>query len=330
MKKKNRKGRREFLFDDLIALSTSEINSSRTQLKEKLAKKEDEHEQFQRERKELVEFVKKVRGVLMGPRNPEISELVSRLKIAQTSRDKAKKLRADFDKRVPPSPDDIVQSLKQRHKPLWTISNRIQEIPSLKEEIDLFETYFEYQAMYEVAVKSDEQQQILLDAYKEIKNTMKAIKKFDLKDIDDNEFSKIQEKYPEENIGWESVDSSSKKISEIDDWCQNWIKEKRTLYKEVQRLEAYLRIRGKEAEKESLKIKSEEIREKAETGGTLSLDDLSALISTGEIGKITESNQDTEKNDKQKRNKKTRNRRSNAKRGKPRSTKRTHKEDGNE
>ena len=329
MKKKNRKGRREFLFDDLIALSTSEINSSRTQLKEKLAKKEDEHEQFQRERKELVEFVKKVRGVLMGPRNPEISELVSRLKIAQTSRDKAKKLRADFDKRVPPSPDDIVQSLKQRHKPLWTISNRIQEIPSLKEEIDLFETYFEYQAMYEVAVKSDEQQQILLDAYKEIKNTMKAIKKFDLKDIDDNEFSKIQEKYPEKNIGWESVDSSSKKISEIDDWCQNWIKEKRTLYKEVQRLEAYLRIRGKEAEKESLKIKSEEIREKAETGGTLSLDDLSALISTGEIGKITESNQDTEKNDKQKRNKKTRNRRSNAKRGKPRSTKRTHKEDGN-
>ena len=330
MKKKNRKGRREFLFDDLMSLSTSEINSSRTQLKEKLAKKEDEHEQFQRERKELVEFVKKVRGVLMGPRNPEISELVSRLKIAQTSRDKAKKLRADFDKRVPPSPDDIVQSLKQRHKPLWTISNRIQEIPSLKEEIDLFETYFEYQAMYEVAVKSDEQQQILLDAYKEIKNTMKAIKKFDLKDIDDNEFSKIQEKYPEKNIGWESVDSSSKKISEIDDWCQNWIKEKRTLYKEVQRLEAYLRIRGKEAEKESLKIKSEEIREKAETGGTLSLDDLSALISTGEIGKITESNQDTEKNDKHKRNKKTRNRRSNAKRGKPRSTKRTHKEDGNE
>ena len=330
MRKKNRKGRREFLFDDLIALSTGEINSSRTQIKEKLAKKEDEHEQFQRERKELVEFVKKVRGVLMGPRNPEISELVSRLKIAQTSRDKAKKLRADFDKRVPPSPDDIVQSLKQRHKPLWTISNRIQEIPSLKEEIDLFETYFEYQAMYEVAVKSDEQQQILLDAYKEIKNTMKAIKKFDLKDIDDNEFSKIQEKYPEKNIGWESVDSSSKKISEIDDWCQNWIKEKRTLYKEVQRLEAYLRIRGKEAEKESLKIKSEEIREKAETGGTLSLDDLSALISTGEIGKITESNQDTEKNDKQKRNKKTRNRRSNAKRGKPRSTKRTHKEDGNE
>ena len=330
MKKKNRKGRREFLFDDLMSLSTSEINSSRTQLKEKLAKKEDEHEQFQRERKELVEFVKKVRGVLMGPRNPEISELVSRLKIAQTSRDKAKKMRADFDKRVPPSPDDIVQSLKQRHKPLWTISNRIQEIPSLKEEIDLFETYFEYQAMYEVAVKSDEQQQILLDAYKEIKNTMKAIKKFDLKDIDDNEFSKIQEKYPEKNIGWESVDSSSKKISEIDDWCQNWIKEKRTLYKEVQRLEAYLRIRGKEAEKESLKIKSEEIREKAETGGTLSLDDLSALISTGEIGKITESNQDTEKNGKQKRNKKTRNRRSNAKRGKPRSTKRTHKEDGNE
>ena len=80
----------------------------------------------------------------MGPRNPEISELVSRLKIAQNNRDNAKKLRADFDKRVPPSPKDIIESLKQRHKPLWTISNRIQEIPTLKEEIDLFESYFEY------------------------------------------------------------------------------------------------------------------------------------------------------------------------------------------
>ena len=329
MKKKNRKGKREFLFDDLVVLSTNEINSSRTQLKQTLSKKEEEHEQFQRERKELVEFVKKVRGVLMGPRNPEISELVSRLKIAQISRDNAKKLRVDYDKKVPPSPEDIIQSLKQRHKPLWTISNRIQEIPSLKEEIDLFESYFEYQAMYQIAIKSDEQQQILLEAYKEIKNTMKAIRKFDLEDIDDNEFSKIQEKYPNKKIGWESVDYASKKISEIDEWCQNWIKEKRTLYKEIQRLEAYLRIRGKEAEKESLKIKSEEIREKAETGGTLSLDDLSALISTGEIGKITEKNQEIEKNDNLKRNKKSRKKRSNAKRGKPRSTKKMEKEDGN-
>ena len=242
MKKKNRKGKREFLFDDLVVLPTNEINSSRTQLKQTLSKKEEEHEQFQRERKELVEFVKKVRGVLMGPRNPEISELVSRLKKAQISRDNAKKLRADYDKKVPPSPEDIIQSLKQRHKPLWTISNRIQEIPSLKEEIDLFESYFEYQAMYQIAIKSDEQQQILLEAYKEIKNTMKAIRKFDLEDIDDNEFSKIQEKYPNKKIGWESVDYASKKISEIGEWCQNWIKEKRTLYKEIQRLEAYLRI----------------------------------------------------------------------------------------
>ena len=229
MKKKNRKGKREFLFDDLVVLPSNEIKSSRNQIKQTLSKKEEEHEQFQRERKELVEFVKKVRGVLMGPRNPEISELVSRLKKAQISRDNAKKLRADYDKKVPPSPEDIIQSLKQRHKPLWTISNRIQEIPSLKEEIDLFESYFEYQAMYQIAIKSDEQQQILLEAYKEIKNTMKAIRKFDLEDIDDNEFSKIQEKYPNKKIGWESVDYASKKISEIDDWCQNWIKEKRTL-----------------------------------------------------------------------------------------------------
>ena len=38
MKKKNRKGKREFLFDDLVVLPTNEINSSRTQIKQTLSK----------------------------------------------------------------------------------------------------------------------------------------------------------------------------------------------------------------------------------------------------------------------------------------------------
>ena len=118
MKNKNRKGRREFLFDDLTELPTQQIISTVNQIKAKLSKKEGEHDQFQHERKALVEFVKKVRGVLMGPRNPEISKLVSRLKRAQTNRDKAKKLSVEYDKRVPPSPEDIIESLKQRHKQL--------------------------------------------------------------------------------------------------------------------------------------------------------------------------------------------------------------------
>ena len=74
------------------------------------------------------------------------------------------------------------------------------------------------------------QQQILLDAYKEIKNTMKSIRKLDLQDVDDNRtFSKIQEKYPDKNIGWARVDSLIKIISEMGDWCEKWKKEKERL-----------------------------------------------------------------------------------------------------
>ena len=55
-----------------------------------------------------------------------------------------------------------------------------------------------------------------------------------------------------------------KKIIEIDDWCQNWIK--RTLYKEVQRLEAYLKL--EEKAKKECKTKSEEVMRKRRLGNT--------------------------------------------------------------
>ncbi len=326
MKKGNRKGRKDFLFDDLVTLHSDEIKKLHSELKEKLSRKEKEHDKFQLERKDLVEYVRRVRGVLMAPRNPEIRDLVAKLKIAKKNRDSSGKLRAELDSRVPPSPNDIIKSLKDRHKPLWTISNRIQEIPNLKEEIDLFESYFEYQAMYEIAVKSDEQEQIWRQSLKDIKTIMKEIKKFELDDVNSNHFTELQNKYPNEKIGWKSVDKSSKRISEIEDWSQSWREEKRRVHKEIQRLEAYLRIKGKRAKLESLKLKSEEIREKAETGATLSLDDLSALISTGDIGKITEKKNESVRKDK----KKSKKRRSAPIRGGARTKKRTRNENEND
>ena len=282
--------RRDFLFDDLVNLSPDEIENMHFRLKKNFATKEGIREEKQAERKQLLDFVRDLRNLLLSPsRNPEISELISKLQIAQSNKNAAEKLRDDFNLRVPPKQNQIIKSLKDRHKLLWTISNKMIEIPSLEEEIELFESFFEYQAMYEVKIQATEQEEIWRESSKQIKKIFDTIKKFGLQDIDETKFSELKEQYSNQNIvGWETVEIASNQIAELEKWSEEWRRDKRSEHKEIQRIEAFLRIIEEEKKEESLKIKSEEIREKAETGGTLSLDDLSALISTGDISKISE------------------------------------------
>jgi len=317
--KTGRRKERDFLYDDLIDLSTDEIYAIHAEIKEKIAAKVKEHDKIQQERKELEDFIKEVRSILMSPRSPEINDLISRLNIARINRENAEKLRNELDTRVPPSPSDIIESLKQRHKLLWTISNRIQENPTLDEEIELFESYFEYQAMYEVAIQSDEQQKIWTQSINEKNSVMKELRKHDLKNIDNQKINQLRDKYPHKVIGWKSVEESSKQIIVLDNWSQRWKVERRSLVMEIMRLESFLSIEGRKEKKKNLKIKSGEVLEKAETGESLTLDDLSALISTGDIGKITKKKQNN--TNREKRNKKSKKRRSKTKRGHTRSKK---------
>jgi len=329
--KKGRKKQRDFLYDDLIDLSTDEIYAIHGEIKDKIAAKVKEHDKIQQERNELVEFNEDVRSILMSPRSPEINELISRLNIARINRENAEKRRNELDLRVPPSPNDIIESLKQRHKLLWGANlNRLQENPTLDEEIDLFESYFEYQAMYEVAIQSDEQQKIWIQSINEKNSVMKELRIHDLKDIDNQKISQLKDKYPNKVIGWKSVEESSKRIMELEQRSQSWRNERRSLVMEMMRIESFLSIEGKKTKKKNLKIKSGEVLEKAETGESLTLDDLSALISTGDIGKITKNKQNKTGRETKNGNKKSKRRRSKTKRGNTRSKNRTREEDGND
>ncbi|MBA45380.1 MAG: hypothetical protein CMB31_02180 [Euryarchaeota archaeon] len=325
-----RGGRRDFLFDDLVNLSPIDIENIHLKLKKNFATKEAIREEKQAERKQLLDFVKELRNLLLAPsRGPEISELISKLQIEQSNKNAAEKLRDEINERVPPKQNQIIKSLKDRHKLLWTISNKMIEIPSLEEEIELFESFFEYQAMYEVKIQATEQEEIWREASKQIKKIFDAIKKFELEGIDETKLLQLKEQFPEQNIiGWETVEIASNQIAELEKWSEEWRRDKRSEHKEIQRIEAFLRITEEEKRKESLKIKSEEIREKVETGGTLSLDDLSALISTGEISKISEPK--IKNTAKDKTNKKVKKQKSSTKRGALRSKKESSKHGGND
>ena len=136
--KKSKK--RTYLFDDLEGKSKQEIIEIRSDTKDALQTANLQRVELQKERNQLVEIVQEMRKTFKG-RSKERGELLARLKKAQSERNHAQKNRDDADERVPPSPDDIESSLKQRHKPLSTIMNDLREMPTLKREIALFESF---------------------------------------------------------------------------------------------------------------------------------------------------------------------------------------------
>ncbi len=321
------KHKKTFLFDDLEGKSKHIIIEMRSDTKDALQTAGEQRVNLQKERSQLVEIVKEMRGAFKG-RSKERGELLRRLKKAQAERNEAQKQRDDADERVPPSPDDIESSLKQRHKPLSTMMNDLREMPNLRQEISLLESFFEYQAMYEIAKFSNEQHQKMKNAIKEIKTVMQEFKKLDEKTEEEN--AKIESKSEETDteisgIGWNEIERISSRINEIDKKRKKIKQEIGTLTNELHRLEAFMRMEN-DAAKAKL-INPEEIREKAVTGGTLSLQDLSTLISTGGIESLSEKPKGDGGDSTSKEQKKKTRRRSSAQRGKARASTLTPKEE---
>ncbi len=325
-KAKKTKGR-TYLFDDLEGKSKQEIIEVRSDTKDALQTASGQRSELQKERDQLVEIVQEMRKTFKG-RSKERETLLERLKTAQTERNHAQKKRDDADERVPPSPDDIENSLKQRHKPLSTIMNDLREMPSLKREIFLFESFFEYQEMHKIAIFSNVEHKKMIAAMNEIKSIMQDFKILDKKTEEEN--AKLELKLEEGNTGankiaWSEIKQISSRINEIDEKRKKIKQEIGTLTSELHRIEAFQRMQGDAARR--IELNPEEIRDKAASGGTLSLQDLSTLISSGGLETLNEREKDGNTGlNKTDRKKKTR-RRSNARRGKARTSTLTPKEE---
>ena len=327
----NRRGeyqkKKTLLFDDLEGKSNHILIEMCSNTKDAMKTAVVQRTNLQKERGQLIEIVKEMRSAFTGI-SEERNELLRRIKKAQDERKEARKKRDSADERVPPSPDDIEFSLKQRHKPLSTMMNDLKEMPNLRQEISLLESFFEYQAMYEIAKFSNEQHQVMKTAIKEIKAVMLEFKKLDKKT--EEEKAKIESKSEDNDteitgIGWKEVERISARIKEIDDKRKKIKQEIGALTNELQRLEAFMRME-EEAAKAKL-INPEEIREKAVSGGTLSLQDLSTLISTGGIESLSKKPNQSGGDSKPLEDRKKTRRRSSARRGKARASTLTPKEE---
>lgn len=311
--------KRSDLFNDLENLPLHRIEEMLREVQSDIRSTEAQSESLRNERRQLIEIVTSLRESLKkgSEDSEEKRALRKQLSTFQNQRHQEQKFRDEANQRVPPVLDQIIDSLKHRHRLLTTMMNDLNEMPTLEDEIRLFQGFLEYQAMYEVKTQAMEAHKRMIAAIEGIRSIMKQFKEIDTKGEERKKH--VAESTPrieEEDVGWPEVRRISSRIEEIDRMHRECRSDRGKLMRERGRLQAFLKIResGRGAER----IDPDEVKEKAASGGTLSISDLDALLSSGglsEIGKVEV--KDSSQDEKRKRK---RNRRSGASRSRPRET----------
>ena len=311
--------KRSKLFKDLEGLALHQIEEMLRAVQSDIKSTESESESLRNERRQLIEIVTSLRESLKkgNEDSEEKRTLRKQLSTFQNQRQEAQNFRDEANRRVPPVLDQIIDSLKHRHRLLTTMMNDLNEMPSLENEIQLFQGFLEYQAMYEVKTQSMEAHKRMIAAIEGIRSVMQQFKKIDEKGKERKK--NVAESTPrveEEDIGWPEVRRISSRIEEIDRMHRECRSDRGKLIRERGRLQAFLKIR--ESNRGGERINPDEVKEKAASGGTLSISDLDTLLASGglsEIGKVEVKEASTDGKRKRKRN-----RRSGASRSKPRKT----------
>ena len=307
------------LFKDLENLSLHQIEEMLRDVQSDIRSTEDQSESLRNERRQLIEIVTSLRESLKkgSEDSEEKRKLRKQLSIFQNERHEAQKFRDDANQRVPPILDQIIDSLKHRHRLLTTIMNDLNQMPTLEDEIQIFQSFLEYQAMYEVKVQSMEAHKRMITAIEGIRSVMKQFKEIDEKGKERKK--NVAESRPtieEDDVSWPEVRRISSRIDDIDRMHRECRSDRGKLIRERGRLQAFLKIREGTSVVDS--IDPEDVKEKAASGGTLSISDLDALLSSGglsEIGKVEVKEGKTDGKRKRKRN-----RRSGAAQSRPRET----------
>jgi len=311
--------KRPDLFKDLEPLATYQIEEMLQEVMSDITSTESQSESLNSERQQLIEIVTSLRESLKkGSENSkERFELRKQLSTLQNQRHEALKLRDEINRRVPPLLEQIIDSLKHRHRRLTTMMNDLNELPNLEDEIQLFQSFLEYQAMYEVKIQSMEAHKRMISAIEGIRSIMEQFKQMDEKwektKKNDAETKPLIE---QEKVGWPEVRRISTRIEEIDTMRRECRSDRGKLIRERGRLQAFLKIRESNSSRDH--IDTEEVKEKAASGGTLSISDLDTLLASGslsEIGKVEQKESSTDGKRKRKRN-----RRTGASRSRPRET----------
>ena len=277
------------LWDDLDEMDHTDIEDLKQENKRLLATIEDELGRLRIERKEQVEIVKLLRSaigkveVADSGRRSLLREFHRKRKSAQ----KEKEERDSINKCIPPPTDILFEWLSITHSRLTTIDNDLTAVPMLKRELDAFSRFFELQS----AIERKRVAESAHSRYASYVSEMRKITgKLDQYRADKRSVTEITDDLgiEDRNISRKEIRGISNRISDIDSRVDILIGERKSTRKELGRVEAYSRV----SQGSRGPVKIADIKEIARSGGSLSTEEMGALLKMGGLSSLGKKSND--------------------------------------
>ncbi len=274
------------MWGDLDGLDAGEITRIIKEKKILLSTIDGQIRDLQSERKEQVHIVKALRSAVVGFENSDsgrkslLAEFHSSRKGAQQQRAK----RDAINESIPPPSKILEEWLSDTFDSLTRIENDLTSVPMLNPELTAFSRFFEIQA----SIKRKREAEKAHSKYiKKVGEMRKISSKLDQnKEVSNKVVSELKEnvEIEEDKVSRKEIRRISKRISSIDNKIESIKENVKSERKELKRLEKFSRISSGRGDFSSI----DDIRGIAAKGGSLSTDELGALLESGGLSSISE------------------------------------------
>jgi len=298
----------EDLFHDLRKSSADEVASRLEKLRTELEGVEKQIQELVEERQNSKELLELLRGGLQETRNvrSDRQQILSELRPLSLKVQELREVRDGINQRIAIPTKRIHQEMVRIFEKL-TSEVDIFNAPTLGVERGDFAYFFELQAMYQASLQSNEAHQEFIRLRREQNEEYRALKKTRKQEED------VLVKLIENNPALEGVHLNPKSVKEFQKnakLLQRSINQqystKHELRREIGRLEAWQRISSKNKRNQQRRspnpttrrnrrrppeVNINEVRQKASSGDSISLNELDALLSKGGIASLNNSEQ---------------------------------------
>lgn len=282
------------IFEDLRGVDKHVLENKKQALENELKSVEGRIESARSERNQALKMSKAVKGVIdaTSEMSKEAKEIVALLKQGAKNLQEKRSSRDEINKRILLPLHSIEEQLSHYYEQL-TGEVDIFRVPSLEKEMSDFRYFFELQQMHGEMKKSQKLHEEYISLVKEQRANVKKLEKIDkeksntaskLLDEDDTGDLKI-------NIG--DLREYNRKIARLNKILDEIFSERRSLRREIGRLNAWFKILDKPKSKPRRKHNDRnkgynpnkpnafEVRKKSEAGGSLNLSELDVLLNSG-------------------------------------------------
>ena len=283
-------GSQENKWEDLDELGIEEIQHMIAEKKSVLKSHENEVGDLRSERKDQIHIVRSLRSAIGGfedsgsGRKKLLGEFHKSRKEAQ----KQRSIRDSINKCIPPPSNILEDWLIETHSGLTKIDNDLTAVPMLSPELSGFSRFFEIQASI---IKKRQAEEAHVRYISHVSEMRAISEKLDHnKEESERVVSELKDNTAigEDKISRKEIRRISKRISQIDNRLERIKDGSREVRKEQRRLEEYERISARRPGR----VKIADIRGIAAKGGSLSAEEMGALLESGGLSSIPDSEED--------------------------------------